>query len=141
MYYDNSSFGFIIFPSRASPLDKILTLGKTCKFVFLSLSLIFSRAEQLPLIAIKQRKKFFALLPSHPHTLVWKSLFIVLPGGEGKCEGRSFIPHTYKLHPSHLKANTVSIKCRRYFYAAPKVQGYCTKVAIFKYSPFSLPLD
>ena len=68
MYYDNSSFGFIIFPSRASPLDKILTLGKTCKFVFLSLSLIFSRAEQLPLIAIKQRKTFFCvftLTPSH----------------------------------------------------------------------------
>ena len=46
-------FVYIIFPSPASPLDKILTLGRTNKLVLLSLNRIFPGAEQLPLIAIK----------------------------------------------------------------------------------------
>ena len=62
-------FVYIIFPSPASPLDKILTLGRTNKLVLLSLNRIFPGGEEVPLSGIqKHHDKTFLRVEgvSHP---------------------------------------------------------------------------
>ena len=68
-----------------------------------------------------KRKKFFLILPSHPHTYPGKSLFIGISsvrvsvrGGEGKCEGYSIAFSSFSTYSLTSIPNSFLKHCEKY---------------------------